>query len=127
MTVLFERRGFWRCELTEQGIFFVHMLVSTYTVEELEAYMDEQRPHLERLQPVLFLNNATDIQEGPLNLQWRLAQHMKRNAEYIRKSALFGLTPRKAFMVRAVVRAAGRDNVRIFDTRAQCEEWLLAG
>jgi hypothetical protein len=126
MPVLFERPGYWTCEHTEKGIFFVHMRISTVTdVNDLNAFMEEARPHLKRLAPVLYMNDATDVQEGPLTILGTLARHMKTNAQYIKKSAIFGLTPRKSFVVRSVIRASGRDNVRVFDTRDQCETWLL--
>ena len=127
MPVLFERPGLWRCEHTDAGVFFVHIQGAVTTGDVLDEFMAQARPHLVRLAPVLYLNDATDVQEAPLPLQWRLAQHMKKNAPYIGRSALFGLTPRKAFLVRSIVRASGRDNVRIFDTRADCERWLLEG
>jgi hypothetical protein len=125
MTILFEKPDLWTCELTDRGIFFVHILVNLTDVRTLDEFMATSRPHLERLQPVLYLNDATQIQDAPLTLQWRLAGHMKTNAKYIKRSAVFGLTPRKAFMVRSIVRASGRTNVKVCDTRAECERWLL--
>jgi hypothetical protein len=116
----------WTLEHTDNGLFFVTMRYPLESIADLDEFMGLVRPHLHRLAPVLYLNDATHIQGSHLKAQWRLAEHMKRNAPYIRKSALFGVTPVKAFMVRAVVRAAGRDNVRVFDDRAGCEQWLLA-
>jgi hypothetical protein len=72
------------------------------------------------------MNDATHIQDSTLTLQWRLANHMKANARYIKKSGVFGLTPRKAFMVRTLARAAGRTNLRVFESRAVCEDWLVS-
>jgi len=127
MPLLFEREGYWRCEHTDAGVFFVHIKQGVTQASVLDAFMDEARPHLQRLQPVLYLNDATDVQDAPLPMQWHLAQHMRRNAPFIAKSAVFGLTPARAFLVRSIVRAAGRDNVRVFPTRAACEGWLLDG
>lgn len=126
MPTLFEKPGLWTCEHTDKGIFFVRIQTPFSDVAQLDAFMDAARPHLERLQPVLYMNDATYVQGGPLTLQWRLASHMKTNAKYIKRSAVFGLTPPRAFLVRSMVRAAGRDNVKVFDTRDECERWLLS-
>jgi hypothetical protein len=125
MVMLFEKPGQWTCEHTERGIFFVRMLMPLSSPAQLDSFMDEARPHIERLQPVLYMNDATHVQGGPLTLQWRLASHMRSNAKYIKRSAVFGLTPPRAFLVRSIVRAAGRSNVKVYDTREQCERWLL--
>lgn len=125
MAMLFERSGMWTCELTARGIFFVH-IQCVPSIPLLDEFMAEARPHLLRLQPVLYLNDATELQDAPLTLQWRLAQHMKENAPYIARSAVFGLTAPKAFVVRSIIRASGRANIKIFDERAACEEWLLS-
>jgi hypothetical protein len=125
MGMLFEKPGEWTCEHTAQGIFFVRMLMPLSSPAQLDSFMDEARPHLERLQPVLYMNDATHVQGGPLTLQWRLASHMRSNAKYIKRSAVFGLTPPRAFLVRSIVRAAGRTNVKVYDTREECERWLL--
>jgi hypothetical protein len=126
MAVLFERPGFWRCELTDRGVFFVRIQTAVVDAATLDAFMDSARPHLERLAPVRYMNDASDVQDAKLTLQWRLAQYMKENARFIAKSGVFGLTPAKAFVVRSVARAAGRTNLRVFDSRAACEEWLLS-
>lgn len=125
MTLLFERPGHWIVEHTDKGIFFVRIQMTFTDAPTMDAFMDEARPHLERLQPVLYMNDATYVQDGPLGLQWRLSTHMKANARFIKRSAVFGLTPRKAFLVRTLGRASGRTNLRVFDTREECERWLL--
>jgi hypothetical protein len=126
VSVLFERPGFWRVEYTDNRIFFVQILAKVTTSTDLDSFMVESRPHLERLAPVLYMNDATDVQVAPLPMQFRLATYMRTNARYIAKSAVFGLTPGKAFVVRSIVRAAGRDNVKVFTTRAECEAWLTS-
>jgi hypothetical protein len=125
MVMLFEKPGEWTCEHTERGIFFVRILLPFSDPLQMDVFMNEARPHLERLQPVLYMNDATHVQGGPLTLQWRLASYMRNNAKYIKRSAVFGLTPPRAFLVRSLARAAGRQNVRVYDTREECERWLL--
>lgn len=116
----------WKLEHTDNGLFFVTILQPLAANADLDAFMVAARPHLERLAPVRYMNDASYIQDSDLSVQWHLASYMKKNAPLISKSAVFGLSPVKAFMVRAVIRAAGRDNVRTFDTREECERWLLA-
>jgi hypothetical protein len=126
MPVLFEKPEWWRCEYTERGIFFVHMRPAVVTVEMIDAFMALARPHMQRLAPLKYMNDATDISEAPLSMQWRLARYMRENAPLIAKSGVFGMTPTKAFIARSLARAAGRTNLRVFDTREECEAWLLA-
>lgn len=80
MAMLFESPGRWTCELTDNGIFFVRVLVRIADAPTMDLFMETARPHLERLQPVLYMNDATFMQEGPLALHWRLSTHMKASA-----------------------------------------------
>jgi hypothetical protein len=127
MTVLLDRPGMWRCEHTDDGIFFVHVQNAVVNRELLDEFLALVQPLVEERAPVLYMNDAADVQDFPLPLQWQLAQRMKRNAPLIKRSGVFGLTPGKAFIVRSLARAAGRRNVRTFETRPECERWLLAG
>ena len=70
---------------------------------------------------------AGGLGKSSLNLRWKLAMRMKQNRGLIRRSAVFGLSERLTTVVRIILRASGRTNVRIFDTRDAAEKWLLDG
>lgn len=112
-------------ELTERGIVFVTVRgdVSDEVVARFER---ESEPHVQRLAPVLYLNDMSQFGETPLSARWKVAELMRRRAPLMKKSAAFGMTPTRRLIAMALLRAAGRaDKVRIFASRAEAEAYLL--
>lgn len=113
-----------RLELTDAGVFFMRgRATGASGLEEVLALM---QPHLEEHAPVLFLNDFSGVADLSLADRWKIASRMKDNRKFIRRSAMFGLSSAMQFAARVVLRASGRQDVRVFDSREEAEAWLLS-
>ena len=111
-------------ELMDSGVFFMRARASGASgLEEVLAMM---QPHLEEHAPVLFLNDFSGVADLSLADRWKIASRMKDNRQFIRRSAMFGLAGPMHFAARVVLRASGRKDVRVFDSRQEAEAWLLS-
>ena len=64
---------------------------------------------------------------GDLSLadRWKLSSRMRDNRRFIARSAVFGLGTAQRFMLKVILRASGRDDLRAFERRDDAETWLL--
>ena len=113
-------------EHTGRGIYFV-VPRGKFTAATLDEFRADSWPHLERLAPVLYMNDVSQIGDASLSDQWMLAKLMRAQAHLIKRSAVYGVSPAKRIILGAVLRAAGRDNVRVVEGREQAERYLLEG
>ena len=113
-------------ERLDNGI--VHVVVrGDFDNTIIERFKAESQPHMERLAPVLYMNDASQAGDGPLSAKWRLAALMKERAPLVKKSAIFGMFGARRLIIGALLRASGRaDRVGMFDTRAEAERYLLS-
>lgn len=121
--VLLEAEG-WRVVLTDEGIVETTMR-GDLDVESLTLFFDALRGHLERLEPVLFLNDFSQVGEVSLAARWLVAQRAKENGPLIRRSAAYGLPPHWLLIGDVILRVSGRKNLSAFSTREEAVRWLL--
>src|SRR3954468_468742 len=57
----------------------------------LDRFEIESEPHMRRLAPVLYMNDASQAGDGTLSTKWRLAALMKKRAPLVKKSAIYGM------------------------------------
>lgn len=105
----------------------VHVVVrGDFTHAIIDRFKAESDPHMRRLAPVLYLNDAGQAGDGPLSAKWKLAALMKERAPLVKKSAIYGMFGARRLVVGALLRASGRsDRVGLFDTREEAERYLL--
>ena len=116
----------YRIEETADGILLVN-LAGDAKDPDFDEFFGKFQHLLEERAPATVSIDAGALGESSLNLRWKLAMRMKQNRGLIHRSAVFGLSERLTTVVRIILRASGRTNVRIFDTRDAAEKWLLDG
>jgi hypothetical protein len=113
-------------EETGEGSLFVK-LAGDAKDPDFDEFFEKFQFLLEERAPATVLIDATSLGESSLSLRWKLAMRMKKNREFILRSAVFGLSDRISTVVRIILRASGRTNVKIFETRGDAESWVLDG
>lgn len=113
-------------ELTDNGIVFV-TVIGDFDDETVDRFDRESEPHMQRLAPVLYMNDAGRAGSSPLSARWRVAMLMKRRAPLVTGSAVFGITGANRLVAMTLLRASGRsDRVKVCNTRTEAEAWLLS-
>ncbi len=123
MAVLVERDNYV-VEHTDDGIYFV-TLRGDFTPATVEAYRADALPLMEQLAPLLHLTDVTDVGDGSLSARWALARHVKSQAHLIKRSAVYGVSPTMRLLIGAVLRGAGRRDIKVARDRAEAEAYLL--
>ncbi len=80
--------------------------------------------HLEAEAPVLFLNDMTSMGETSLSTKWYAAERLRTNRPLIRRSAVFGAGANLIAAAGAILRVAGRHDIRLFPTKNEAIAWL---
>lgn len=118
-------------EFSDDGIFHVQVAedagqdVDSDQRPPVGAILDSIQEHLERLAPVYYLVGLSGIRDLTLSERWEIANRMRENRQYIRRSALYGLTKQLEFAFRVIIRVSGRSDLRVFRTRDAARDWLL--
>ena len=94
-------------------------------VETLAEIFSRLRPVLEAEAPVLYLNDMRRIGESSLSTKWYAAQQLKANRPLIRRSAVFGASTGLVASAGAILRVAGRDDIKLFREQEEAVAWLL--
>lgn len=113
----------WSIDVTEDGVVEVELRGDEAT-PETEKFFESWQKVIEERAPVKHLLHAGEVELKHLASRWDLARRMKDNRKLIEKSAIVGVAGAKKFVAQVVVKASGRDNVRIFSTRDEALAWL---
>src|SRR5687767_12268593 len=92
-----------------------------FDVDTVKQYLSDALPHIERLAPLLQLTDVTHLGQASLAARWALGRHVKSQGHLIKRSAIYGVSPTMRMIVGAVLRAAGRENVRVTASREDAE------
>ena len=93
--------------------------------EQADVLFEQIRGVMEANAPVLHLFDGRNLTLDSLALRWKLAQHMKRQRPFIKKSAVVTESATTRTLASVVVRTSGRKNVRFFKSTEEAEQWLL--
>lgn len=94
---------------------------------DVEEYVAALVPILQMRAPACVLTDATDIEDLTLRARWVYAQKMTEHRRFISRSAVIGLSPRMDVVLRVLVRASGRSDLRVFFSRREAMIWLREG
>jgi hypothetical protein len=125
MAILVEEARYLIEEIAEGTLFVA--LAGDAKDPDFDEFFQKFQPLLEARAPAKVLIDATHLGASSLSLRWKLAMTMKQNRPYIRRSAVFGLSERLLTVVRIILRASGRNNVKSFAERSEAESWLVEG
>jgi hypothetical protein len=119
-------------EIRTDGLLHVKVMEATpddaingSTRPEVDDIMDTIEHYLEQHAPVNQMIDMSGVPDMTLSERWRLAARMKANRQYIRRTAVFGLTPQMAVAYRVIARVARRRDMCIFDDFDEARSWLL--
>lgn len=94
------------------------------TKESIEEIFTQLFPVLKASAPALFLNDMRELGEMSLATKWYAADCLKKNRPYIERSAVFGASRTLIAAAGAILRVAGRDDIRLFSGRDEALAWL---
>lgn len=114
----------FRLEESADGILVVSVHGAAETIDEFDEFFAAFQPQLEAHAPARVLVDLGNFHDASLSVRWKLAMRMKENRQWIARSATFGLTPAQTTIARIVLRAAGRDDIRVCASRAEAEDFL---
>jgi hypothetical protein len=92
---------------------------------DVDELFNAYQPHLEQRSPALTLTDVTALDDLELSARWAFAERMRKNRQFVLRSAVIGLRPELEVVLRVLVRVSGRKDLRVFDRREDAEEWLL--
>lgn len=94
---------------------------------DVEEYVAALVPILQLRAPACILTDATDIEDLTMRARWVYAQRMTEHRRFLARSAVVGLSPRMDVVLRVLVRASGRSDLRVFYSRQDAMSWLRDG
>lgn len=94
---------------------------------DVEEYVAALVPILQLRAPACILTDATDIEDLTMRARWVYAQKMTEHRRFLARSAVVGLSPRMDVVLRVLVRASGRSDLRVFYSRQDAMAWLRDG
>ena len=92
--------------------------------DQVDSVFDQIRALMKDNAPVRHLLDGRGLTVNNMALRWKLAQNMRRQREYIFKSAIVHESATFRTIAGVVVRTSGRDNVQFFPTVEAAEAWL---
>ncbi len=122
MKVLIEG-PFYRVEQTEDGIIKTTGWGSP-TAEQIGEYCARHRAMLKPIAPARSLMDASKIGDLSMSARWRFAQELKKNRTLVSRSAVYGLSPQLQTIMRILIRASGRTDLRGFPSESAALAWL---
>ena len=94
---------------------------------DVEEYVAALVPILQLRAPACILTDATDIEDLTMRARWVYAQRMTEHRRFLARSAVVGLSPRMDVVLRVLVRASERSDLRVFYSRQEAMAWLRDG
>ncbi len=91
---------------------------------DVDEFFDQFQPVMEELAPLRFLIDASGLGESSLSARWKLANRMKSNRRLIERSAVIGVSSQIQVVFRVILRASGRNNVKVCNSRAEALDYL---
>ena len=122
MALLLDDGRYW-IEAVGESTLFVSLRGDAKD-SDLDRVFGVFQPALIERAPADVLIDATSVGDSSLSVRWKLAMRMKSNRPYIRRTAIYGVSAGCEAALRILLRAAGRDNIRIFASREEAEAWL---
>lgn len=114
-----------RAVMRDDGVLHV-VADGVATAEDVESYGSRMLKVCEDNAPILHLLDVRHLDTTDLAARWKLSELMKKQREFIKKSAVVGVDGSKRMMAQVVVKVSGRKNVRFFDNEKDATAWLLA-
>lgn len=107
----------------QDGIVMAYLSGEADTAD-VEEYVAALVPLLRMRAPASVLTDASELDDVTMRARWVYAQRMTEHRRFIGRSAVVGLSPSMEVATRVMIRASGRDDLRVFPTRAQALGWL---
>ena len=115
----------WSVALDDDGVVCVS-IAGDAEDQSVQGFLALWQEVIEAHAPCLHLLDASRLELNQLARRWELATRMKNNRALFKKSAVIGLSGPQRVVSHIVIKASGRDNVRIFGDRDEAIAWLLA-